>query len=59
MMVLYCCDSGSTNTLFCKCLLLWQEVNEANLNVWLYLLALFVFVDLLASRNSAVNQLGY
>ena len=25
MMVQYCCDSGSTNKLFCKCCLPWQE----------------------------------
>ena len=36
MMVQYCCDSGSTNKLFCKCFLLWQEANEVILNVWLF-----------------------
>ena len=33
MMVLYCSGSGSTNKLFCKCFLPWQEVNEVILNV--------------------------
>ena len=28
MMVQYCCGSGSTNKLFCRCFLLWQEANE-------------------------------
>ena len=36
MMVQYCCGSGSTNKLFCKCFLLLQEANEVILNVWLY-----------------------
>ena len=36
MMVQYCCDSGSTNKLFCKCFLLLPEANEVILNVWLY-----------------------
>ena len=27
MMVQYCCGSGSTNNLFCKCFILWQEAN--------------------------------
>ena len=35
MMVQYYCDSGSTNKLFWKCFLLWQEANEVILNVWL------------------------
>ena len=36
MMVQYCCGSGSTNELFCKCFLLFQEANKVILNVWLY-----------------------
>ena len=40
MMVQYCCDSGSTNKLFCKCFLPWQEANEVILNVWLYKMTL-------------------
>ena len=36
MMVQNSCGSGSTNKLFCKCLLLSQEANEVILNVWLY-----------------------
>ena len=36
MMVQYCYGSGSTNKLFCMCLLLCQEANEVILNVWLY-----------------------
>ena len=40
MMVQYCCDSGSTNKLFCMCFLLWQEANEVILNVWLYYMTL-------------------
>ena len=32
MIVQYCCDSGSTNKLFCLCFLLWQEANELILN---------------------------
>ena len=28
MMVQYCCGSGSTNKLFCRCFLLLQEANE-------------------------------
>ena len=36
MMVQYCCGSGITNKLFCKCFLLLQEANEVILNVWLY-----------------------
>ena len=36
MMVQYFCDSGSTNKLFCKCFLLWQEANEVILDVLLY-----------------------
>ena len=36
MMVKYCCGSGSTNKLFCKCFLLLQETNEVILNVSLY-----------------------
>ena len=35
MMVQYCCGSGSTNKLFCKCFLLQHEANEVILNVWL------------------------
>ena len=36
MMVQYCCDSGSTNKLFCRCFLLRQESNEVISDVWLY-----------------------
>ena len=28
MMVQYCCGSGRTNKLFCRCFLLLQEANE-------------------------------
>ena len=35
MMVQHCCDSSSTNKLFCRCFLLWQEANEVILNVCL------------------------
>ena len=35
MMVQYCCDSGSTNKLFCMCCLHRQEANEVILDVWL------------------------
>ena len=35
MMVQYCCGSGSTNKLFCKCFLLRQEANEVILlSLW-------------------------
>ena len=40
MIVQYCCGSGSTNKLFCKCFLLLQEANEVILNVWLYYMTL-------------------
>ena len=40
MMVQYCCDSGSTNNLFCKCFLHWQKTNKVILNMWLYLMTL-------------------
>ena len=33
MMVQYCCGSGSTNKLFCKCFLLWQEASEVILSL--------------------------
>ena len=33
MMVQYCCGSGNTKRLFCKCFLLSQEANEVILNV--------------------------
>ena len=36
MMVQHCSESGSTNKLFCRCFLLWQEDNEVILNVWLF-----------------------
>ena len=36
MMVQYCCGSGSTNMLFCRCFLHLQEANEVILNVWSY-----------------------
>ena len=40
MMMQYCCGSGSTNKLLCKCFLIRQEHNEAILNVWLYWMTL-------------------
>ena len=40
MMVQYCCSSGSTNKLLCKCFLLLQEANEVILNAWLYFMTL-------------------
>ena len=36
MMVQYCCGSGSTNKLFSRCSLSWQDVNEVILYVWLF-----------------------
>ena len=36
MMVQYCCGSGSTDKIFCRCFLLWQETNEVILDVGLY-----------------------
>ena len=35
MMVQYCCGSGNTNKLFCRCFLLCQEANKAILDVLL------------------------
>ena len=35
MMVQYCCGSGSTNKLFCKCLLHKLAANEVILDMWL------------------------
>ena len=35
MMVWYCCGSGSTNKLFCRCFIIYQEASEVILNVWL------------------------
>ena len=40
MMVQYCCGSGSTDKLFCRCFLLRQEANEVTLDVWLYYMTL-------------------
>ena len=36
MMAQYCCGSGSTNKLFCRCFILLQEANEVTLDVWSY-----------------------
>ena len=36
MMVNFCCESGSTHKLFCRCFLHCQEANELILNAWLY-----------------------
>ena len=35
MTVQYCCGSGGTKKLFCRCFLLYQEANKVILNVWL------------------------
>ena len=36
MMVQYCCDSDSTNKLFCQYFIFWQESNEMFWNMWWY-----------------------
>ena len=49
MMVQYCCGSGSTNKLFCKCFLLLQEANELILNV------VVVVVNFIKHQNRAIT----
>ena len=40
MMARYCCDSGSTNKLFCMCFLLCQDANKVILDLWSYCMIL-------------------
>ena len=55
MMVQYCCGSGSTNKLFCKCFLLLQEANEVILNVIIIIIIMVIFKCYFSGEHIALS----